>query len=79
MSIEEGVKCPECGRAVVPRLLFTGGRSPITYRKAQHICPFCGVIMYKTGGGVNWTAVVILLTILGLCTLVLLFGVRQAH
>jgi ribosomal protein S27E len=79
MSIEEGVKCPECGQAVVPRLLFTGERSPITYRKAQHICPFCGVIMYKTGGGVNWMAVVILLTILGLCTLVLLFGVRQAH
>lgn len=72
MAIEEGVECPECNRAVVPRLLITREHNPVAYRKAQHICPYCGVTMYVTGGGVNWTAVIILLLVFGACALVLL-------
>jgi predicted RNA-binding Zn-ribbon protein involved in translation (DUF1610 family) len=71
MAIEEGIRCANCGRAVVPRLLFKGERNPITYRKAEHVCPFCGVVMYVTGGGVNWPAALILLAVFGACALVL--------
>lgn len=24
------------------------------YTKVQHLCAFCGVVMYETGGGVKW-------------------------
>lgn len=72
MAIEEGVECPSCRRAVVPRLWLTGERNPVAYRKAQHLCPYCGVIMYETGGGVNWAAVTILLIVFGACALVIL-------
>lgn len=77
MAIEEGVRCPACSRAVVPRLWFTNKRNPIAYRKAQHICPYCGGIMYETGGGVNWAAVAVLMVVLGACALVILMTVAS--
>jgi ribosomal protein S27E len=77
MAIQEGIRCPECSRTVVPRLLFRGERNPIAYRKAQHICSYCGVVMYETGGGVNWAAVVILLVVFGACALVILMAVKS--
>ena len=50
----EGIKCPGCSRNVVPRLHhyrpFLGS---YRYVKTQHLCPFCGVAMYETGGGVT--------------------------
>ena len=70
--IEEGIQCPECKRAVVQRQCLTGEMNPIAYRKTQHICPYCGVIMYQTGGGVNWTALVVLMIVFGACALVIL-------
>lgn len=71
MAIEEGLRCPECSRSVVPRLLFKGGRNPIAFRKAEHLCPYCGAVMYETGGGVNWWAVLVLLIVFAACALVL--------
>jgi len=29
--------------------------------RTQHLCPFCGVVMYETGGGIKWGSVVPLL------------------
>lgn len=49
MAVEEPIKCPHCDRAVVPRLWLTGGDF-LTYIRTQHLCPFCGVVMYETGG-----------------------------
>lgn len=49
MTIEEPIQCPHCGRAVVPRLWLTGGDF-LTYMRTQHLCPYCGVVMYETGG-----------------------------
>ena len=69
--MEEEVRCPECGRSAVPRLLLKGERNPIAYRKAEHLCPYSGVVMYETGGGMNWPAVLILLAVFGICALVL--------
>jgi ribosomal protein S27E len=72
MAIEEGVTCPECGRTVVPRLLLKGQRNPVAYRKTEHLCPYCGVVMYETGGGVNVWAVLTLLIVFGTCALILI-------
>jgi hypothetical protein len=22
--------------------------------RTQHLCPFCGVVMYESGGGIRW-------------------------
>jgi hypothetical protein len=50
-----GIDCNNCGRNVVPRLwhyerpFFEGA----AYMRTQHICPFCGVCMYETGGELN--------------------------
>lgn len=38
---------------MVPRLWHYGGGA-LTYTKVQHLCAFCGVVMYETGGGVRW-------------------------
>lgn len=78
MAIEESVECPWCKRAVVPRLWFNE-KTLITYRKVQHICPFCGSVMYKTGGGVNWTATIILLITFSICALFLIVTLRLRH
>lgn len=64
MQGTKGLACPRCGREVVPRLWHYGG-GRLTYMKIQHLCPFCGVVMYETGGGVRrgcW----VLLAIFGL-------------
>lgn len=50
MTIEGGMECPHCRRSVVPRLWLTGG-DVLTYKTTQHLCPYCGVVMYETGGG----------------------------
>jgi hypothetical protein len=49
MAVEERVECPNCRRAVIPRLWLTGGDF-LTYKTTQHLCQYCGVVMYETGG-----------------------------
>lgn len=75
MAIEEGVECPGCRRAVVPRLLFVNERNVVAYRKTQHICPYCGAIMYQTGGGVNWANLVVILLAVAAFALIILAAV----
>jgi ribosomal protein S27AE len=50
---DDRIICPGCGRGVVPRLWHYGGTS-FTYARVQHLCPFCGLVMYETGGGIRW-------------------------
>ena len=53
------VQCKNCGKSSVPRLwsyqpfLSDIFIIPMRYVKTQHICPFCGVCMYETGGELN--------------------------
>jgi len=68
MSIEEYIECPNCQRAVIPRLWLTGG-DYVTYMTTQHLCPFCGVVMYETGGGIK--RVPLILTIVAIPLIVL--------
>lgn len=52
MNGADRITCNGCGREVVPRLWHYGG-GRLTYMKTQHLCPFCGVVMYETGGGMQ--------------------------
>ena len=50
-----GIECNNCGERVIPRLWFyeppfLGGGG---YMRTQHICSYCGVCMYETGGDLN--------------------------
>lgn len=65
------VKCKKCDKSSVPRLWHYGG-SVFTYMKTQHICPFCGVCMYESGGGISGMGKVILLLLFLFMTIVLL-------
>jgi ribosomal protein S27AE len=58
MAENERIECPNCGRAVVPRLWLTGGDF-LTYKTTQHMCPYCGVVMYETGGSYKRTQTII--------------------
>lgn len=71
MAIEESIKCPHCGRSVVPRLWLTGGDF-LTYIRTQHLCPFCGVVMYETGGTYKRGPLIATAVALGLVLIVLL-------
>lgn len=44
----------------MPRLWHCGG-GRLTYARLQHLCPFCGAVMYETGGGVRWGCLITLL------------------
>ena len=50
------VECSQCGQNCVPRLwnykpaLSDFWIINLRYLKSQHLCPFCGVCMYESGG-----------------------------
>lgn len=54
------IACRNCRRNIVPRLWHYGG-GRLSYATTQHLCPFCGVLLYETGGGVRWGCLIILL------------------
>jgi ribosomal protein S27E len=56
---DDHIVCTRCGRRIVPRLWHYGG-GRLTHTTTQHLCPFCGVVLYETGGGVRWGCVLIL-------------------
>jgi hypothetical protein len=73
MELDERVQCRHCGRAVVPRLWLTGGDF-LTYKTTQHLCPYCGVVMYETGGAYKrgqTTIAVVFVCVLLIVTLLL--------
>ena len=49
------IECPQCHKKGTPNLWhfrpFLLGK--LRYMKTQHICRFCGVSMYETGGKIN--------------------------
>lgn len=47
------VLCEKCDERVVPRLLHSNEDDWMFFRSTQHICPLCGVTMYRTGGGIT--------------------------
>lgn len=65
MDAEDPIKCQNCGRSVVPRLWLTGGDF-LTYMTTQHLCAYCGIVMYETRGGYKRRPVIISLVLLSL-------------
>jgi hypothetical protein len=61
----DSVKCSRCGKHSIPRLWhvrpFLGS---LRYMKIQHLCPFCGVCMYESGGQFTAVGKIILLFML---------------
>lgn len=51
-SSSQGVMCSHCQRCVTPQL-WHYAQSRFHHLKTQHLCPFCGVVLYETGGGVK--------------------------
>jgi ribosomal protein S27E len=51
-SEDERIACTGCGRRIVPRLWHYGG-GRLTHMRTQHMCPFCGAVLYETGGGLR--------------------------
>lgn len=41
----------------------------MSYMRTQHVCPFCGIVMYETGGGYKRAPVIA--TIVGISLLLL--------
>ena len=66
------VRCPNCQKNVVPNLNWYRPSPEILRKTAtQHICPFCGVVMYERGGGANLLAKILgVLVALGLIEVV---------
>ena len=62
MSADNNIECPRCGHRVMPRLWHYSGGS-LSHMKVQHLCPFCGVVMYETGGGMRWSCLLPLILI----------------
>jgi hypothetical protein len=63
---EERIECPSCRKQVVPRLWHV--RKRLSYLLTQHLCPFCGAVMYETGGAPRWGCIIaILIALLLLC------------
>ena len=76
----DNIQCTGCGRQVVPRL---SRRQPFlsSFRHDvnQHVCPFCGVCMYETGGRFTFGGMVALvLLVLGVGPILVLPVVRLA-
>lgn len=62
------IECDSCGKNVVPKLWYYEPALSrffiaLRYTKIQHLCSFCGVCMYETGGQVTFTAKLILLVL----------------
>lgn len=64
---EEKIECPRCGREVVPRLWHV--RKRLSHMVTQHLCPFCGAVMYETGGEPRWGCIVAILLLAFILTL----------
>jgi ribosomal protein S27E len=78
MELDERVQCQHCGRTVVPRLWLTGGDF-LTYMTTQHLCPYCGVVMYETGGTYKRTQTIITVVFICMALIVALLLVGWSY
>lgn len=62
------IECPYCHKNSTPHLWhYRPFPGPARYTKTQHICRFCGVVMYESGGGIRpigWIYALFLLILL---------------
>lgn len=56
---DQRVTCAKCSKKSTPRLWHLK-HTIFTNRKIQHLCPYCGDVMYTSGGGISIIAVVLI-------------------
>lgn len=70
-------QCPHCERNCVPKLWhYRPAFGALRYMATQHLCPFCGGVMYQSGGQLTlfgWLVVVAASTIFGIGFIAQLF------
>jgi ribosomal protein S27E len=71
MATADRIQCPNCQRAVVPQL-WVDDRNRLEYPKVIHLCPFCGIALKESGGGIDRRMLAFIIGIISLC--ILLFG-----
>lgn len=79
-SADERIQCSKCGRKVVPRLWHV--RKRLSHMVTQHLCPFCGAVMYETGGEPRWgciVAILLLIFILSLPAILVFINLALRH
>ncbi|PWQ93116.1 hypothetical protein [Leucothrix arctica] len=67
------VKCKSCQSNVIPRLWVMNG-GWFHYRRNQHLCVICGVVMYESGGEVAFERIWLVSGVVGL----VIFGIGGA-
>lgn len=64
------IECSHCHRQCIPKLWhYRPAFGGLRYMATQHICPFCGGVMYQTGGQLNffgWIAAIFFGAIFGI-------------
>jgi len=50
--MDERIDCNKCGKKCTPRLWHLKGGF-FRRKRIQHLCPYCGSVMYESGGGVG--------------------------
>ncbi|WP_139309808.1 hypothetical protein [Teredinibacter haidensis] len=50
--MDERIDCNSCGKKCTPRLWHLKGGF-FRRKRIQHLCPYCGAVMYQSGGGIG--------------------------
>jgi ribosomal protein S27E len=66
MPIQDRIECQNCGRAVVPQL-WVDTRNRLEHPRFVRLCPFCGIVMSESGGGMDRGKLAFILGVSGLC------------
>lgn len=72
MVTEDRIQCPNCRHAVVPQL-WVDTRNGLEHPRVIHLCPFCGITLKETGGGMNRQMLALIIGSIFLCVLIFVF------
>lgn len=66
------IQCHNCNHAVVPQL-WVDARNGLEHPRVKHLCPFCGITLKETGGGMNRQMLAFIIGTILLCVLMFVF------
>ena len=58
---DERIKCPKCEKLSVPKLWIR--HRAFAHDETDHLCPYCGVVMYTNGGGPTKSSVIVICSV----------------
>lgn len=70
MAAENHVQCPNCHQSIVPQL-WVDARNSLEHPRVVHLCPFCGVTLRETGGGLDRRMLAFIIGTICLCIFLL--------